>query len=75
MNWFRFFLGTPRRFLATMTAIGLITVMIFPSLLRTAVERLLAAINPLIGPAVTLLIIFLAYRIILAPLVRGGGRR
>ena len=73
MEWFRFFLGTPRRLVTTLGAIGLIVVMICPGLLRMGAERLMAELAPLFGPAITLLIVFAGIRMILFG--RGGGRR
>jgi hypothetical protein len=73
MEWFRFFFGTPRRLVTTLGAIGLIVVMIFPGLLRMGVERLMAELAPLLGPAITLLIVFAGIRMILFG--RSGGRK
>jgi hypothetical protein len=70
MAWFRFFLGTPRRFCVTLAVLALATVVIFPSLLALAVARLLAAVMPLIGPALMIVIVFAGLRMIV-----GGGRR
>ena len=67
-QWFRYFLGTPRRFLTTLAGIGLITVMINPGILTTAVENLVAALMPLLGPALAVVIVFAGLRMIL----RGG---
>ena len=73
MEWFRFFLGTPRRLVTTLGVIGLIVVMICPGLLRMAVERLMAELAPLLGPAITILIVFAGIRMILFG--RSGGRK
>lgn len=67
-NWFRFFLGTPRRFLTTFAGIGLIVVMINPGILETAVNRFVAALMPLLAPALAIVIVFAGLRMIL----RGG---
>jgi hypothetical protein len=68
MVWFRFFLGTPRRFVATMVAIGVVVVIAFPGLLEMAVRRFVCALMPLLGPAMIVLIVFAGLRMI----VRGG---
>ena len=73
MEWFRFFLGTPRRLVTTLGVVGLIVVMICPGLLRMAVERLMAELAPLLGPAITILIVFAGIRMILFG--RSGGRK
>lgn len=63
-SWSRFFLGTPRRFLATFTVVGLVIVMTNPGLLETAVNRFVAAITPLLGPALTIVIVLGGLRIV-----------
>ena len=65
MEWVRFFLGTPRRLVTTFAVAGLIVVMIYPGLLRMAVERLMTELAPLLGPAITILIVFAGIRMIL----------
>lgn len=67
--WIRFFLGTPRRFCVTFVAVALVVVIIFPGLLALAVARFLAAVTPVIGPAMMILIVIAGLRMIL------GGRR
>ena len=74
-QWIRFFVGTPQRFLATAAGIGLIIVLINPILLAIAVDRLIMAINPLLGPALTILIVLAGIRIILGSFGSGGKRR
>ena len=74
-QWIRFFVGTPQRFLATLAGIGLIVVLINPTLLEIAVDRLLMAVNPLLGPALTILIVLAGIRIILGSFGSGGKRR
>ncbi|KKS74747.1 MAG: hypothetical protein UV48_C0029G0011 [Candidatus Azambacteria bacterium GW2011_GWA2_42_9] len=64
-NWFRFFGGTPRRFLTTLAGIGLIVVLINPGILETAVNRFAAALMPLLGPALAIVIVFAGLRMIL----------
>ena len=64
-QWVRFFLGTPRRLVTTFGMVGLIVVMIFPGLLRMAVDRLMTELAPLLGPAITLVIVFAGIRMIL----------
>jgi len=80
-RWVDFFFGTPRRFLGSVVGICLLAVVINPSLLERAVDRLvgifldvvqqlLVGLSPLLGPALTLIIVFAGIRMIL-----GGGRR
>jgi uncharacterized protein YaaW (UPF0174 family) len=64
-QWFRFFFGTPRRFLTTLTVIGMIIVVIQPGLLRLAGERLVNELSPLLGPVLAIIIIFAGIRLIL----------
>ncbi|HPN54717.1 MAG TPA: hypothetical protein PLB52_02185 [Candidatus Moranbacteria bacterium] len=47
--------------------------MICPGLLRMGVERLMAELAPLLGPAITLLIVFAGIRMIIFG--RSGGRK
>lgn len=69
-EWLRFFLGTPRRLMVTLVTLGLATVMVFPGILRAAVDRFVAeVVNPLLGPALTILIVFVGLRMIV-----GGPR-
>jgi hypothetical protein len=63
--WFRFFLGTPQRFLATLGVVGLISVLLDPSLLSLAVERFIIALSPLFQPVIALVLVFCAARFIL----------
>ncbi|HEY4490243.1 MAG TPA: hypothetical protein VJC12_03245 [Candidatus Paceibacterota bacterium] len=72
-EWLQYFFGTPRRFLITAAFIGLIVVMISPGLLATAVARFINEMMPLIGPALTVLIVFAGIRLILFG--RSGGGR
>ena len=64
MEWVRFFLGTPRRFLTTFSIVALLLVVAFPGLLRFAIERLLIEISPLFGPAFGILLLAAAFRLI-----------
>lgn len=55
--WFRFFAGTPQRFLTTMVVIGLIVVVASPGLLRMALERLIQESGPALGPMLAIAIV------------------
>ena len=72
--WTRFFFGTPRRLLATVVAIGIIAVLIEPSLLALAVSRLMQAAEPILGPVIQLVIIGFAFRIVFRGIF-GGGKK
>lgn len=63
--WVKFFIGTPKRFLSTLIGISLVVVMIHPQILYDAVNHFLAAISPLLGPALTILIVLTGIKIIL----------
>ncbi len=73
--WIRYFIGTPQRFVWTFSVVGLITVIVFPGLLRFAAERLVMELSPLFGPALTLLIVFAGLRIMFGGFGGGGRRR
>ena len=63
--WFRYFFGTPQRFVTTMVVIGLITVVIKPSILVNAVNALISSLCPLLGPVLAICIVFAGIRMIL----------
>ncbi len=69
-SWFGYFFGTPQRMMRSLVVIGLITAVVFPGLLYIAADRLLLALMPLLGPALTLLIVFAGIKMIL-----GGGKK
>ena len=52
----------------TLAGIGLVAVMINPGILTTAVENLIVALMPLLGPVLAIVIVFAGLRMIL----RGG---
>ena len=64
-DWFRFFLGTPRRFTTTFVVIGLVVVMLRPSILTNAVNALINGLAPLLGPVLAICIVFGGIRWIL----------
>lgn len=64
-NWLRYFFGTPQRAVWTLAVVGLITVIIFPGLLRTAANRLIAELSPLLGPVLAIIIVLGGLRMIL----------
>jgi len=70
MEWIRFFFGTPRRFLATTTILGMVVVILRPGLLASAVEGLINELMPLLGPAMTIVIVVVSLRMLI-----GFGRR
>lgn len=72
-TWLRFFVGTPQRFLGTFAVLGMITVVIFPGLLRTAVERLVYEITPVVGLVLVILVMFAGFRIMFGGF--GGGKK
>jgi hypothetical protein len=70
MDWVRYFIGTPQRATRTMIGIALITVLYNPALLVKALGGVMAAVQPLIGPVLSLLIVLAGLRFIL----QGIGR-
>jgi len=69
-DWFGYFFGTPQRLVRTLIVLGLITAVVFPELLYIAVDRLLLALMPLLGPALTLIIVFAGIKMIF-----GGSKK
>ena len=64
-TWIGFFLGTPQRFLLTLTGIGLIVVVTNPGLLQSAVSQFVQEASPLVGLTLTLIIVFFGIKIVL----------
>ena len=67
--WFRFFLGTPRRFLWTLGVLGVIAVVLNPGILgwlagrlQVALVQTLGELSPLLGSGLYLGIILLGLR-------------
>ncbi len=73
-RWINFFLGSPQRFLGTLVGVGFVICLISPTLferaLNQAITAVITALQPLIGPCLTLIIVFAGIRMIL-----GGGRK
>ena len=61
--WVSYFIGTPQRMMRTIIGVSLIVVLIKPELLERAVSALMVAVQPLIAPALTILIVFAGLRI------------
>ncbi len=64
-QWVKFFFGTPRRFATMAIILGMIIAMVSPGLLYTAVDRLLVALMPLLGPAMAVVIVFAGIKMII----------
>ena len=62
-TWITFFVGTPQRFLYTLGGISLMTVLVWPGLLRMAMERLVVELSPLLAPVLTVFVIFIGLRV------------
>lgn len=81
MGWLQTLFGTPRRTGNTIAAILGLALLnwLFPRLLEKLISGLiqavLTALNPFIGIAVLIFILFIGYRIILAPFLPGRRRR
>ena len=71
MSWFRYFAGTPQRLHNTLIGLAALLAFnwLFPGAIAGQLHRLVEEVAyPLLGPAVTLALIIIAYRMIL------GGR-
>lgn len=69
-RWIRYFIGSPERFMRTVVVFGLIAVILNPGMLRVAAGRLINELSPLLGPALTILIVLAGIRLII-----GGGKK
>jgi len=73
-KWIRFFLVRPERFLLTLVGVGVIIYMVSPELfaqsLNNAVGIIMSALQPLLGPTLTLIIVFTGIKMILS-----GGKK
>ena len=67
MPWLKFFLGTPRRFLATAAVFALAFVIAFPGLLKAAAFQLVEELGPVCGLAIQLAIVLVGLRLLLSP--------
>lgn len=75
-RWLRFFLGTPRRFLATFmsVAFGALYVAHNPGVIEESLRKLLCELSPLIMSVVYLLFLLWILRAMLHAIF-GGGRK
>lgn len=64
-NWFRFFVGTPRRFLATVAAGLVLASLIDTTLPYRVMNQAAQAFGPVVGPLIQLAIVFFGIRVIL----------
>ena len=75
MQWVRFFVGTPQRFLATMVVPLLVFAYFRPDIIQTAIFNLvnavLSAVAPFVQPLLTLALVFFG----LAIMIRAVWRR
>ncbi|MBI5654174.1 hypothetical protein HZC53_00755 [Candidatus Uhrbacteria bacterium] len=72
--WVRFFIGTPRRFLATASVFALAFVLLFPGLLKTAAFRLVEELGPVLGLAIQVAIVLVGLRLLLSPFLSRGKK-
>jgi hypothetical protein len=81
MTWLQYLFGTPRRFRnTTLTVLGVAGInWIFPRLIPTLVNGIVGeifkALNPFIGLAILISILYMGYRIILSPFLPGKRRK
>jgi len=77
-QWFRFFLGTPQRFLATLGALTVIYGLIFPQVVGRAVSNLLTelfgAVAPFVQPVLTLMVVLIGVGIMVRKVWHSGGK-
>jgi|GEM_PF-4561957 len=71
MAYFRFFLGSPQRFLATLVGFLVVSGIVVPGLADLLAARIMGIVQSLLGPAVTLLFVYWALRGIVGGLFRG----
>lgn len=61
-RWIRFFLGSPQRFVASLVGVGFIVCLISPGLfeqtMSQAVSAVILALQPVVGPALAIVIVF-----------------
>ena len=72
-KWIKFFVGTPKRFLAVVCAIGLVVCMANPGMLRNACERFVQEVSPLISLIIVLGICWLGFRVMFKGFL--GGKK
>ena len=71
--WVNFFFGTPQRFLYTLLGLSIAVVLVWPGLLRMAMERLVMELSPLLAPVLTVFVIFIGLRVMCGGRAKGGG--
>lgn len=72
--WVRFFIGTPRRFLATATVFAIAFVLLFPGLLKAAATQLVGELGPLFGLAFQVAIVAVGLKLLLSPFLSRGKK-
>lgn len=74
-TWFRFFLGTPIRFLATCAGLAILAAIIEPTLLHFAAERLMNAFSPLFGPLLQIAIVLFGFKVVFSGFCGRGSKK
>jgi hypothetical protein len=75
MNYLRFFLGTPRRLLASLVVIGVFIAGLWPNVLAIAIQDFMIAIQPLISSVLTIIIILFGLKVATRMIWSGGGKK
>jgi hypothetical protein len=77
MNWARFFLGTPVRFIMTLVVVAALAAVskIWPGMIQSALSQLAQELSPLLQVALTIIIIGFGIRIIFNGLSGSCRRR
>jgi len=78
-QWIRFFIGTPQRFLATLSVLAILYGMHNPQEMETSVSNLLdglaRAIHPFVLPTLGLMAALVGLGVLVRLAWRGGGGR
>ena len=72
MNWIQFFFGTPTRLFVWLVLAGLTVVAVAPGSLAILLNRL---VSEILGPAMTLGLMYLVFRVMWQGFLGGGGGR
>ena len=79
MDWVRFFVGTPRRFLATMVVPMMIFAYFRPDIIQTSLhnllEALLLAVAPFVEPLMVLAVVCIGLGMMLRGVWSGGKKK
>lgn len=72
--WLIYLFGKPERTTKIIIVVGLIAMIATPGLLSSVLNRLFGELAPLMGPAIQLGIVFLAYKFMFGSIFKKGGK-